>query len=137
MCAYVDPPSVHVGEYLPIRWDLEQNASFTSASSCSAQPDDMVLQNSLQCSFALYNGTSSTQPVHRFTAPCYTNAWLGNNLFTDPYFNDPFIAQSIGKSFIRITPDMVGDTLGEYQLVLDRIDYQYCDNGHAVSTSYA
>lgn len=53
-CAYIDPPSIQQGEYLPYRWDIESNISMTnSVATCSTV--GQVLKDSVQCEFTVTN----------------------------------------------------------------------------------
>jgi|GEM_PF-4525520 len=60
-CAYVDPPAINVGEYMPYRWDMEYGYNELGANgwndatfNCSSLPNDTrVNKNTLMCQFVL------------------------------------------------------------------------------------
>ncbi len=95
-CAYIDPPSIHVGEYLPFWWDLESNNrfSYSSEHSCVGKPTGLILKDDMMCHFSLYNGRSSN-PITSITEPCFENIWEGNRVFKDKYFLDPQIQKAM------------------------------------------
>ena len=59
MCAWIDPPSIQAGEYLPFRWDLEVDSSLLT-NSCSDASAGKVDKDTLMCHFVLYNGSERT-----------------------------------------------------------------------------
>ncbi len=66
-CAYIDPPSIQQGEYLPYRWDIESNISMTnSVATCSTV--GQVLKDSVQCEFTVTNGKEAT--IASWTSSC-------------------------------------------------------------------
>jgi len=126
-----------VGEYVAFRWDLEQNSSFSYASdtSCANKPTGTILKNDMICHFSLYNGKSQN-PITTVSEPCFGSKWGNNAIFKDEYFKDKRIQSSIWKSYLKVWPDLVGTTFGEYQIVLDRITYSYCDASSIQQKTY-
>lgn len=66
-CAYIDPPSIQQGEYLPYRWDIESNISVVS-SVVSCVRLGQILKDSLTCDFTITNARGDT--VDAWTKPC-------------------------------------------------------------------
>ncbi len=58
-CAYVDPPSIQQGEYLPYRWDIESNVS-TALTVASCRTAGQIVKDSVQCEFTVTNAKWDT-----------------------------------------------------------------------------
>ncbi len=88
-CAWVDPPSIQVGEYLPFRWDLELSDMVDAdASSCNdLDGGAQIPGGTMFCTFEIYNG-SSPQPIMLLSdLPCLEDAWEEDNI--DGFYDVP------------------------------------------------
>jgi len=83
----------------------------------------------MQCTFSFYapNELNPGSELDTFTTPCFGNSWA-NNVYFD-YFNTTFagsLSQAMGR-YYRQLPNNI-NRFGEHKVVLERVDYQYCDN---------
>lgn len=57
-CSQIDPPSIQEGEYLPIRWNLDQSSTNTNmTTTCNASTVGKINSdpNTLKCNLEIYN----------------------------------------------------------------------------------
>ena len=83
--------------------------------------------DSLKCTFELYNG-SSDEPV--MTIPnvdCFEDKWESDSVFMFDDFPWTHEEKPMGRSYMRMTEQRLGGTLGEYQIVLAEVAYTKCD----------
>ena len=140
LCAWIDPPSIELWEYLPFWRDLEFNDSIDEdAATCNDVRSWMNIPWwSLSCNFSITNGSGDEWEING--VPCLesdweNSAWETYPLFSTAYF-DEFSKQARGKSFVQLIQNqqdattnkslVVWDTLGEHQIALNSIDYDVC-----------
>ncbi len=124
--------SIQKWEILPFRWTLENKKNITNATSCNNQTDGTILQNSIMCTFKVYNGESDNEedPINPpVSMPCSWDNRNGKALFD--YFLDKqddmrSLENAFGKYYLD-SNDFDSDILGEHKLVLDKVEYTYCD----------
>lgn len=139
-CNQIDPPSIQEGEYLPIRWNLDQsemtNDNMTSICTSSTVGKINADPEMLKCNLELYNskdGLTAT-PVAKFTVNCLKNTLQNTKLFQS--FNKQ-INVSDGSTSYLMTSDKVNGIYGEYKIVLRSIDAQECRPvANGTTTSY-
>lgn len=121
--------SIQVGEILPFRWDLDKNnSSIIDGNSCNGQKN-VILEDSMKCLFAIYNGKSEKIISFR-NISCNIDERKNQPLYR--YFlNNPKLSagRSLGK-YIRqyVDTGLVKNVFGEYKLALETVSYNYCDN---------
>gem|GEM_PF-3040234 len=88
----IDPPSVNIGEYLPFRWNLEQDRSINLVPNCNqsqANRTNILLSTSRTsssdpiCHFVLRNGAGEASTFSRY---CFDKTDLKQYPLFDSYF---------------------------------------------------
>lgn len=124
--------SIQKWEILPFRWTLENKKNIKDVASCNNQSDGTILQDSIMCTFKIYNGESNNEEDPIYTSvsmPCDQDNRNGKALFK--YFLDKqnqmrSLDNAFGKYYIDQS-DFDNGILGEHKLVLDKVEYTYCD----------
>lgn len=71
VCAWIDPPAVQAGEYLPFRWDLEIETDDLVARNACDTSVGKVIEDSVLCHFTLQNGKNTPDESQiSFVLPC-------------------------------------------------------------------
>jgi len=83
----------------------------------------------MQCTFSFYapNELNPGSELDTFTTPCFGNSW-GNNVYFD-YFNSTFadsLSQAMGRYYRQLPANI--NRFGEHKVVLEKVEYKYCDN---------
>lgn len=143
--------SIQKGEQLPFRWMLDGSKNIISGSSCVGESDGKIPVESMYCTFSVYNGNnleSRNDPIYSVTKKCKENSWEENNVklplfayFLEPQNPIRSLKNAFGK--YSIDSDKFIDTnnedeytFGEYKLVLEKVEYDYCrDNNEVDSTA--
>lgn len=126
--------SVQEGEKLPFRWNLEIKPKTLENKNINHQcdPGD-IKRDTMKCTFKLYNGDKTQaggDEAKTFIKDCYNidGRSAYSNLFD--YFKNSSAFASQAKAFGRfgfdITHAVTKGIYGEYKLVLDEVDYEYC-----------
>lgn len=140
---YYEPPacngisttlSVQKWEVLPLRWELEWN-NIVDENDCEDADDWDILEDSLKCTFKIFNWNDNQQydgqPSFITTKRCNLDEWNWREMFK--YFEDlrftifPSLQNAFGKYYFKVNDFLDTDTYGEYKLVLDKVEYDYCD----------
>lgn len=135
-CLRADTPiSVMNNELIPYWRNLYiEDAIHDDSGSCASYDEEKTLLNedSMKCHFAVYNGKNNQDwdPIMRFTEDCY-NDNINKNIYT--YFAGTHQTQqrkvdwaALNSAFGLLGHNAV-DEFWEYKLVLERVDYQYCN----------
>lgn len=127
--------SVQMWEILPFRWKLEtsKNMKVKSDYTCTTdtnQDKTYIDQDSLKCTFKVYNGDNYTQEnqdaAYTFTKPC--DSENNGNIFD--YFDTQYNADNaFGKYTVDVNDFLKWSTkqYGEYKLVLEKVSFDYCN----------
>lgn len=67
-CAFVDPPSIQLGERLPFWWEVEDDAEVTTVSTCDASSAGHINKDTLQCHFTILAPDGKTVALTRSCA---------------------------------------------------------------------
>jgi uncharacterized repeat protein (TIGR01451 family) len=127
-CSQIDPPSIQEGEYLPIRWNLDQSSTNTNmTTTCNASTVGKINSdpNTLKCNLEIYNSKNwvTSTPVAKFQVDCLKNTLPWVRLF-ETFAKE--ISSSDGSTSYLFTTDKVAGIYGEYKIVLKSIDAQEC-----------
>jgi hypothetical protein len=125
-------------ELLPFRWRLRdrQEQMVRSDYDCEDIDDDetrtIIDKDSMECTFAIYNGKDYSQEdrneVNTFTADCFQE---NDSTYFD-YFEEAYQIDfdKISGKYVKSVSSLFdgnSDTYGEYKLVLEKVEYKYCD----------
>lgn len=118
-----------MGEYLPFWRDLElgKEVDHTATSCTDLAPGTFIPWWLLRCTFEIYNGASPRGPIATIEdVACLHDKWnsSGVTLFDDMKWWST--AHRLWSSWLRMTEGLTKGILGEYQIVLSRIDYTVC-----------
>ncbi|MCF7834854.1 DUF11 domain-containing protein [Candidatus Gracilibacteria bacterium] len=126
--------SVQKGEVLPFRWNLEGDNIVDENDCEDADPGD-ILEDSLRCTFKIYNGHGNEEAdddeAYRITKDCNVDERDGNQMFD--YFEDLAdqiyfsLDNAFGKYYFRVNDFVKNDVYGEYKLMLEKVEYEYCN----------
>jgi len=140
LCTYSDVPlSVMPGEILPLRWDIWYDDNVAVASCNDAGSNGKIVRGSLRCTFRVYH--QGREPVS-FEQELVTNCaedrrW--SSLLFQLFARDPLYSSTVqfadGKTSMQLGTAITD--FWEYKLSLDRVEYDYCDNGAQRATSTA
>jgi len=116
---------------LPFRWTLDGSKNIIPGSSCEGQPEGKIPEESIYCTFNIYNGDNQeidNDPLFTMTKKCNEDNRNNSPLFS--YFLDQqnqwrSLKNAFGKYYIN-TNVLDTDIFGEYKIVLDRVEYDYC-----------
>jgi cysteine-rich repeat protein len=131
-CAFIDPPSIQLGEILPFWRGIEDDSEVTSQNLCTAAGEGKIPQSSLRCHFTVDapDGTKYT-----FDESCTTDklksVWWYSDLQKDLW--EQFSPQR-GQSYID-TSKRSAQVYGEYTITLDKISYAICVETAAATTT--
>ena len=146
-CLYTDTPiSIMNNEILPYWWRLWINGDSQVVASddyCkNVQYDEsyekwdvkdktILRKNSMICHFAVYNWNhnQNSEPIKRFSEKCY-NTNMGYRIYE--YFWQPGSHHSKAdwaslKDIQVATNEYSEEEFWEYKLVLEKVDYEYCN----------
>jgi uncharacterized repeat protein (TIGR01451 family) len=142
-CSQIDPPSIQEGEYLPMRWNLEQtNNNIHITTQCTSTNDVWKIKsdaNTLKCNLEIYNaknGKTSTTPIATMQVDCLKNSLQWVKLF-QAFAKE--ISSSDGSAQYFFTKDKIGWVYGEYKVVLKSVVAQECisiTNGSGVKYQF-
>ena len=125
-------------ELMPFWWRLwkRTNQFVKSNYNCSAIDTNETVtyidENSMQCTFAVYDGNRHQQindnPLHTFVTDCYEK----DNSVMFKYFEKAYKIDfdKVAWRYVFNTKSMFNgnvDTYWEYKLVLEKVDFRYCD----------
>lgn len=122
-CRYTDVPlSIQVGEILPFRWDIDFAEDAMTDSCDDPDSEGKVVEDSMQCTFALYNRDRqiSQNPIMTTVLDCNDNTRDDDadtilfDYFTDHYLFEDTTHYSYGKYQIKVDEDMLGDASDEF-----------------------
>ena len=127
-CFYTNTTiSVQRGEILPFWRDLDKsvNTNITAGNTCT-QPNSIPV-GTMMCTFSFYapNQLNPGSHISQFTTPCFGSSW-GNDIYFD-FFKTTFPdSQTALGRYQWIVPTQL-QQFGEYKVVLDRVQYEYCN----------
>ncbi|MBU0626856.1 hypothetical protein KKG31_08320 [Patescibacteria group bacterium] len=133
-CFYVNNQNISVqeDEYLPFWRKLETEGRM--ASSCNSSNVGKIIEDSLMCTFSLYNGEnkqSNDDALETFTQPCDEDSRGTSQLFDNDLFGG---TNPYGK--YKILMDFTNGIYGEYKLVLESVNYDIClEDGNGLFTA--
>jgi len=119
---------------MPFRWKLDIKANKLSklAEDHECDPGD-IKKDTMKCTFKLYNGDnkqSNDDADKTFVEDCYNidGRSTYSNLFDYFKNNSAFGSENtaFGKFAFTISSAVTRGIYGEYKLVLDQVDYEYC-----------
>lgn len=126
--------SVQEKELMPFRWKLEtKNIVDTNSTTCEP---DTIRQDSLKCTFNIYNWDHRQPgaPAAIFQdQDCYNPDGRSGDIY-DLFRNNPYYESentAFGKYAFNISPAITDHIYGEYKIVLDEVNYEYCDSNHS------
>jgi len=128
-CFYVDSTiSIQKDEILPFWRSLQQDGTNITQWNTCTQPNS-IPRGTMQCTFSFYapNELNPGSELDTFTTPCFGNSW-GNNVYFD-YFNSTFadsLSQAMGRYYRQLPANI--NRFGEHKVVLEKVEYKYCDN---------
>ncbi len=122
--------SIQKWDLLPFRWMLDQEENIIAWSTCEDKPDGKIPEESLYCTFSVYNGDhqeADGDPLYTFTKKCNENNrnWSLFNYFTNQANQIWSLKDAFGKYAID-SSNFVDSTFGEYKIVLEKVKYNYC-----------
>jgi hypothetical protein len=124
-------------ELMPFRWRLweRDNMKLKSDYDCDDIDNDetrtIIDKDSMQCTFAIYNGVDYLQgeddELNTFTVDCFQE---DDSMFFD-YFEEAYKIDfdKVSGRYVRSVNSLFDgtiDTYGEYKLVLEKVEYEYC-----------
>ena len=129
--------SLMENELMPFWWRLwKRQEQFVTNYNCSNIDDDEIItyidKNSMKCTFSVYDWNKHKQindnPLHTFITDCYEK----NNSVIFNYFEKAYKIDftKVAGTYVFNTIVMFDgavDTYWEYKLVLEKVDYNYCD----------
>ena len=130
--------SVMDNELMPFRWRLwdRDNMKVRNNYDCDDVDEDetktIIDRDSLECTFAVYNWVDYLQEegdeVNKFTVNCFEEE---DSVFFD-YFEEEYRVNfdKVSGRYIKSVNSLLdGDvsTYGEYKLVLEKVEYEYCN----------
>ena len=132
--------SVQEGEYLPFWRTVDNKNLLTKKEDCSISNENKILNDdTLKCTFKIYNGShlqSQDNPISdEIVLPCNRNTWDNNKLFDyiSSIGKDRWsLKNAFGKYYTLLKKTTLDGVYGEYKLVLDHVDYKYCDGSNWV-----
>ena len=144
-CLYTDTPiSVMNNELVPYRWRLwikdtqtvedDYRCSAVASSDRSSTNSKTILkESSMKCHFAVYNGNHKQwdDPIMTFTEDCFNENFDEYDMYR--YFDDYHKTSSDWASFnsvLSLTDGNTIDEFGEYKLVLEKVEYKYCNTNN-------
>jgi uncharacterized repeat protein (TIGR01451 family) len=123
LCAFVDPPSIQMGEYVPFWWDLDDELDTVQGNNCTEKTVWKVRLDTMQCDFTVQAPWGKTYT--------YTRKCNEDNLKLAKWYNDlqkdlntkimPRWWQSVLNS-----AEWKESWYGEYAISLDNIVYESC-----------
>ena len=129
--------SVQENEILPFWRTIDQKNLLTSNDSCSPDTNNKIRKDTMSCEFRLYNGdhlqshNNGDDYAATFTKDCDTDTRGGQTIFNylwNGIGKDRWsLHHAFGKYDWKMTPDVLHDIYGEYKLVLNQVNYEYCD----------
>ena len=155
-CLSVDTTiSIMENELFPFWWRIWQRdgikmVNWWNSSSCSnysTSKNTVINRDTMKCTFSVYDGKTYNQgknkALNTFTVKCF----MDNDSSVDNYFK-PFATgvdtcafsrcvdfdKVAGRQVWNVVPTLLWnkwkwDTYGEYKLALEKVQYQYCDDG--------
>jgi len=102
-------------------------------TTCTSSATNKVQTNSLKCTFKVYNGknlNSKNDSAKTFTTDCNENTWTDNGVakYLNTIGKDRWSLQhAFGKYSLLMNAAVVDNVYGEYKIVLDEVNYKYCD----------
>ena len=133
-CAYIDPPSIVVGEYMPYRRWLEVDQTRFTDQACTVNNIGKIQKWSLKCVFSVFNAKSgrsrdqweTSNAVLQFEKDCgeyqdYASA--SSRLFN--VFNTPS-RDAYGRSYLTPSDTLKFTDYGEYKMELTQVKYNMC-----------
>jgi hypothetical protein len=119
---------------------LDGSKNIIAGSSCVGKSDGKIPEENMYCTFSIYNGDnkeSNANPIYTFTKKCNENNWNGQ--IFDYFLSQQNLIGSLKNAFGKYSIDsdnFVDTTFGEYKLVLERVEYDYCrDNDEVERTA--
>jgi len=130
--------SLMENELMPFWWRLwERQEQFVGSNyNCSNinsnESKTYIDKDSMRCTFSVYDGNRHQQindnPLHTFTTNCYEkDSSVMFNYFEKEY---KINFDKVAGRYVFNTKSMFDgsvDTYGEYKLVLEKVDYNYCN----------
>lgn len=133
----VDSSDVKVLSSAKNNWDVKGSSissKLTTNTSTYSSNDGVtkIKKDSMICHFSVYNWShwQWTAPITEFAGPCFNNNYKDSAIFN--YFSKTH--QTLNKASWRnlatvasIMNRLVNKEYWEYKLVLDKVEYEYCD----------
>jgi uncharacterized repeat protein (TIGR01451 family) len=123
LCAFVDPPSIQMGEYVPFWWDLEDDVDTVQGNNCTEKTAWKVRFDTMQCEFHVQ---APWGKIYSYTRKCNED-----NLKSVKWYDDlqkdlqtkimPWWWQSVLNS-----SEWKESWYGEYAISLENIVYESC-----------
>ncbi|MFA6256223.1 MAG: hypothetical protein WC606_03490 [Candidatus Absconditabacterales bacterium] len=117
--------SVQKNEILPFWRTLDKEKNFVS--TCNDTTINKIQKSSLQCNFKIYNGNGVVKdiilPCEKDTRENYAIFNYLRTIGKDRYS----LTHAFGKYSTVLSDNEVNNRYGEYKLVLDEVQYKYCD----------
>jgi hypothetical protein len=121
---------------MPFRWtlDIKPKTLETKNANHQCDPGD-IKRDTMWCTFKIYNGDKTqldNTDAKTFREPCYNID--GRSAYTTlfDYFKNSNAFASQAKAFGRFTftisSAVTKQVYGEYKLVLDEVNYEYCND---------
>lgn len=138
-CLWVDTTiSVMENELMPFRWRLRERDNLKVRKNYNCEDIDgdekrtIIDKDSMKCTFAIYNWVDFLQEdddaANKFTVDCFQK---DDSMFFN-YFEDTYKVDfdKVSGRYIRSVNSLFDgnrDTYGEYKLVLEEVNYKYCN----------
>jgi cysteine-rich repeat protein len=128
-------PTIMNDELLPLWWTLNTvNSVDTTATTCDqVDAGKYIPGQSLLCRFTIYNGQNPINGVRTISnVPCLSSTRNGTNanIFQDIHIPQQF-APVIGNTYLNNISSWVGSWFGQYKIVLDQIQYTFCNRNNS------
>lgn len=124
VCAFVDPPSIQMGEYVPFWWDLDDELETIQGNNCTEKTVWKVRLDTMQCEFTVQAPWGKTYT--------YTRKCNEDNLKSVKWYND--LQKDLQTKIMPRWWQSVLDSsewkeswYGEYAISLEKITYDACD----------
>lgn len=121
--------SVQKGEILPFRWYIQNNDNIVeNESNCHNLDEGEIPGDSMKCFFSVYKNQLENPIIDNIQLDCNVDQWNNDvyyNFFEQHYAD---AANALGKYSFPIGNSF--DMFGEYKVVLERVEYDYCKNNH-------